>query len=77
MQNPYIKTVIHGLILAGISLGVAGTAAVTLFVVIAWTQSPWIVSVVPVVFIAVFLFITLAVLQRDAAAIKRAGSRHD
>lgn len=75
MQSPYIKTVIHGLILAGISLSVAGGSALALFVIIAWTQSPWIVSVVPVVLIGVFLVITLAVLQRDAEAIKRAESR--
>jgi hypothetical protein len=75
MQSPYIKNVIHGLILAGISLGFAGSAAVALFVFIAWTQSPWIVSVVPVVLIGVFLVITLAVLQRDAAAVKTAESR--
>jgi hypothetical protein len=74
MQSPYIKSVVQGLILAGLSLGFAGGAATALFVLIAYTQAPWIVSVVPVVLIAVFLVITMAVLQKDAKAIKEANS---
>jgi hypothetical protein len=63
--------VIQGLIVSGLVLSVAGGAGITLFVIIAVTQAGWLVAVVPVVFIAIFTLIAMALLQRDAAARKR------
>ncbi|MBE2179844.1 MAG: hypothetical protein IAE97_05180 [Chthoniobacterales bacterium] len=75
MQSSYTKAVIAGLIVAGVSVGLAATIALTLFVTIAVTQNGFLVSVVPVIFIAVFLVITLALLQKDAVAMKKAESK--
>ncbi len=75
MQSSYTKAVIAGMVVAGISVGLAATIALALFVTIAVTQNGFLVSVVPVIFIAVFLIITLVLLQKDAVAMKKAESK--
>lgn len=75
MQSSYTKSVIVGLIVGGICIGLAGTIALALFVTLAVTQNGFLVSVVPVIFIAVFLVITLVLLQKDAVAMKKAESK--
>ncbi len=74
MKYPYIASVVRGMILGGLALGVAGTVALALFATIALTQAGWLVSVVPVVFIAFFTIITLALLQKDARRRKQDGA---
>lgn len=76
MNLPYPKSAIAGLIIAGLCLGAAGTVAAVFFSVLAWTQWNFIVSWLPVVFIAVFLAITMVLLQRDASA-RRRGAKAD
>lgn len=74
VQDPYIKSVIQGLIVSGLVLSIAGGAGLTLFVIIAVTQAGWLIAVVPVVFIAIFTLITMVLLKRDALARKRGES---
>ncbi len=71
MQASYIKAVTHGLIMAGTLIATAVTGGLVLFVTIAITQSGLLVAWLPVVLIALFTFVTMAVLQKDAAARKR------
>jgi hypothetical protein len=73
MNLSYPKSAIVGLIIAGFCLGVGGTAAAIFFGVLAWTQWNFLVSWLPVVFIAIFLAITMVLLQRDANARRRGG----
>ena len=74
MQDPYIKSVLQGLIVSGLVLSIAGTIGLSLFVTIAVTQAGWLIAVVPVVFIAFFTLITMVLLKRDAVARKRGQS---
>jgi CHASE2 domain-containing sensor protein len=75
MENDaYVKSVIQGILVGGVLLALAGGIATTLFVVLAWTQFYALVVWVPVVFIAIFLFVTLALLQKDANARKSGDS---
>lgn len=76
MNLPYPKNAIAGLIIAGLCLGGAGTVAAVFFGVLAWTQLNLLVTWLPVVFIAVFLTITMVLLQRDAVA-RRKGDKAD
>jgi hypothetical protein len=73
MNLPYPKSAIAGLIIAGFCLGVGGTTAAVFFGLLAWTQWNFLVSWLPVVFIAIFLAITMVLLQRDATARRRGG----
>lgn len=76
MQSSSTKSVIIGMIVAGICLGISATIGLALVATIAITQWGLLVSWVPVVFIAVFTIITMVVLQKDAAAMKKAESKH-
>ncbi|MBU3664705.1 MAG: hypothetical protein FGM15_02330 [Chthoniobacterales bacterium] len=67
MQPAYPRNAIRGLIIAAILLGFAGGVAITLAGAIAVTQASILVSWLPVVLIAVFLGITMVLLQRDAS----------
>lgn len=69
MENDaYVKSIIQGMLVGGVILATAGGIATTLFVVLAWTQLYWLVVWVPVVFIAIFLLVTMVLLQKDADA---------
>ncbi|MFZ4483073.1 MAG: hypothetical protein ACOYOL_03730 [Chthoniobacterales bacterium] len=74
MQDPYIKSVLQGLIVSGLVLSIAGTIGLSLFVTIAVTQAGWLIAVTPVVFIAFFTLITMVLLKRDATARQRGQS---
>lgn len=74
MNLPYPKNAIAGLIIAGLCLGGAGTAAAVFFGILAWTQLNLLVTWLPVVLIAVFLAIAMVLLQRDATA-RRKGDK--
>lgn len=71
MQTPYPKSALQGLIAAVIILGVAVTAGTVLVLAIGLTQFGILVAWLPVVLLAVFLTITLVLLQRDANARSR------
>jgi ABC-type transport system involved in Fe-S cluster assembly fused permease/ATPase subunit len=74
VQDPYIKSVLQGLIVSGLVLSIAGTIGLSLFVTIAVTQAGWLIAVTPVVFIAFFTLITMVLLKRDATARQRGQS---
>lgn len=73
-KDAYVKSIIQGMFIGAITLGIAGGAAVTLFVILGWLQIPFMVACIPVVFIAIFLLVTMALLQKDANARKRGES---
>ncbi len=73
-KDTYVKTVIQGLLVGGVILATAGGIATVLFVALAWTQFYWLVVWVPVVFIAIFLLVTMVLLQNDANARPKADS---
>ncbi len=75
MQDPYIASVIRGLTIAGGCLAFASAAAVVLFAVLAVTQNPILVSVVPAVAIFVVTAGFLVLLQKDANARRRVDGR--
>lgn len=68
MDTDYVKSVIKGLTIGHICLGIAATAAFITVVVVGWTQLDILVSWVPVVLIAVFLAVTTLLLQKDMVA---------
>jgi len=74
VQDPYIKSVLQGLIVSGLVLSIAGTIGLSLFVTIAVTQAGWLIAVTPVVFIAFFTLITMVLLKRDTTARQRGQS---
>ena len=66
MHTPYPKSAVRGLINAGSILAVAACIAVTFTVFVGVTQIGLIVRWFPVALIAVFLGITMILLQKDA-----------
>ena len=68
MDNDYVKSVIKGLTIGHICLGIAATAAFITVVAVGWTQLEVLVSWVPVILIAAFLAVTTLLLQKDMAA---------
>ena len=73
-KDAYVKSIIHGMIIGAITLGIAGGVGVSLFVILGWLQIPFMVAWIPVIFIAIFLVVTLALLQKDANARTKADS---
>lgn len=71
MQDPFVKSATRGLIISHIALGLAGGMAVTLFGLLAFTQSYPLVVVVPVVALAIVTVGALYLLQVDAAKRKK------
>jgi hypothetical protein len=65
VDNSYVKSVVKGLTVSHICLGIAATAAVITVVTVGWTQLEFLVSWVPVIFTAVFLVVTTILLQKD------------
>lgn len=68
MDKNYVKSVVTGLVVAKICLGFAAVAALITVIVVGWTQIPFLVSWLPVVFIAVFLIVTTLLLGKDMMA---------
>lgn len=67
MQDPYVRSVVRGLIIAHICLAVAGGGAVTLFGLLAYTQAYPLVVIVPTVALGIVTIGALWLLQIDAA----------
>jgi len=74
VDNDYVKSVIKGLTIGHLCLGIAATAAFITVVVVGWTQLDILVSWVPVVLIAVFLAVTTLLLQKDMTAQEKHGN---
>jgi hypothetical protein len=55
------------MLLGGVILAIGGGIATALFFTLAWTQFYWLVVWVPVVFLTIFLAVTLVLLQKDAS----------
>lgn len=71
MDNEYIKSVIKGLTVAHVCLGLAATAGLITVIAVGWTQLTFLVDWVPVILIAVFLVVTTVLLQRDMSVQER------
>ena len=71
MQSEYTKSIVKGLIIGALCLGFAGSCASVIVFTVGYIQNPWIVSATPVVFIAIFLVVTMALLQKDAVVVRR------
>jgi hypothetical protein len=75
VQSEYIKTIVRGLTIGGLCLGFAGACASVILFTVGYIQNPLIVSATPVVFIAIFLVVTMALLQKDAVAVRRSARK--
>lgn len=71
VDKDYVKTVVTGLIVAKVCLGLAAVVALTAVIVIGWTQLPFLVSWLPAILIAVFLAVTMLLLRKDMAVLRR------
>lgn len=68
MQDPYVKSVVRGLIIGHVCLAIAGGAGLFLFGLVAYTQAYPLVVWVPIVALGVVTLGALVLLQIDAAA---------
>lgn len=68
VDKDYVKSVITGLTIGHICLGVAATAGFITVIVVGWTQLDLLVSWLPVILAAVFLLVTTLLLQSDMLA---------
>ncbi len=68
MQDPFVKSAVRGLILAHISLVLAGSGALVLFGLLAGTQWYGLVVIVPVMALILVTAGTLLLLRRDDSA---------
>lgn len=64
----YVKSVVCGLTVAHICLGLAAAGAMVTVLAVGWTQLPFLVSWIPAILIAVFLLVTIVLLRKDMAA---------
>lgn len=71
VEKSYVKSVIAGLTVAHVCLAIAAVGALATVITVGWTQRPFLVAWVPVIFIAVFLIVTLMLLYKDMAAKQR------
>jgi len=75
MSNDYTRSVIRGMTVGHILLGLAGGAAVVLFALLAYTQWRALVVWFPVVMLAIFTVMTMVLLQKDAKSSGRGQGR--
>jgi len=68
MDESYVKSVNRGLLIAGVSGGIASGVAAVIFLLLFLTQGRWLVVWVPVVALALFTTGILHLLRKDAAA---------
>ncbi|MBJ7326615.1 MAG: hypothetical protein JHC52_04630 [Chthoniobacterales bacterium] len=61
--------------IGALCLGFAGACASVIVFTVGYFQHPLIVSVTPVVFIALFLLVTMVLLQKDAVAVRRSARK--
>lgn len=73
MQDPYVKSVVRGLIIGHICLALAGGAGLILFGLLAYTQAYPLVVWVPFIALGVVTLGALLLLRIDAAARKKRG----
>jgi len=66
-SKEYVKSVITGLTVGHICLGLAAAAGFVTVIVVGWTQLELLVSWVPVILAAVFLAVTTLLLRKDMA----------
>lgn len=71
-ETSYVKSVNRGLLIGAVTGGLASGAAVVIFLLLFLTQGRWLVVWVPFVALALFTVGILYLLQKDAAAQKRA-----
>jgi len=71
VEKDYVKSVIKGLTVAHVCLGLAATCGVVTVIAVGWTQLPFLVEWVPVVLAAVFLVVTTMLLKQDMVARRR------
>jgi len=72
-EEAFVKSATRGLLLGHILLGLAGTAGLILFLVLAYTQSYALVVIVPTIALAIVTLGALYLLQRDAKARRAKG----
>jgi len=75
VEKNHEKSVVRGLITAGVCLGFAAVMASGILFVAGWMQLPIFVLWAPVVLIAIFLLVVLALLRWDMAAQRRSHNR--
>ena len=68
MERDYVKSVIKGLTIGHLCLGFAGFAGIVTVAIVGWTQLNFLVSWVPVILAALFLLVTILLLQKDMVA---------
>ena len=73
-SKEYVKSVVTGLTIGHICLGIAAAAGFVTVVAVGWTQFEFLVSWVPVILAAVFLAVTTLLLRKDMA--RQSGTRH-
>ena len=73
MQDPYVKSVVRGLIIGHVCLAIAGGAGLVLFGLVAYTQAYPLVVWVPTIALGVVTLGALVLLRIDAAARKKRG----
>jgi len=67
VDSDYVKSVIKGLTIGHVCVGIAAFAGVVTVAVVGWTQLDFLVTWVPVILAAVFLLVTTLLLQKDMA----------
>jgi len=66
-DKEYAKSVVTGLTIGHVCLGIAGAAGVITVIAVGWTQLGFLVTWVPVILTAVFLVVTTLLLRKDMA----------
>lgn len=64
-SKEYVKSVVIGLTVGHICIGIAAVAGFITVVTVGWTQLEFLVSWVPVILTAVFLTVTTLLLRKD------------
>lgn len=76
VDKDHAKSVVTGMIVAGVCLSIAATVAVGTVFAVGWTKYFLLVYWVPVFFIVVFLVVVLSLLRKDMLA-RRDGTQKD
>ena len=66
-SKEYVKSVITGLTVGHVCLGIAAAAGFITVIAVGWTQIGFLVTWVPVILAAVFLAVTTLLLRKDMA----------
>ncbi|MFZ9932686.1 MAG: hypothetical protein ACO3YO_01785 [Chthoniobacterales bacterium] len=77
MDTEYVKSVVKGLSVAHVCLGLAAAGGLVTVIAVGWTQWPFLVAWVPAILTAVFLVVTTVLLQRDVVAQRQASKKND